>query len=111
MVFLKSLRLRSNDFFMTLIELKTSLQLSEPPKGINTYLIALWHDEKGNWEEAHNIIQDIDNSNGAWIHAYLHRKEGDKGNAQYWYNRAGKNFPKVNLEEEWEEISSHFLNR
>jgi hypothetical protein len=67
-------------------------------------LVALWYDSKGNWEQAHNIVQDINGSMACWIHAYLHRKEGDLGNAGYWYSRAGKNRPAVDLETEWEEL-------
>lgn len=95
---------------MTLAEFKTTLNGSVPPEGINDFLKALWFDAKGKWEEAHNIVQDINNPEGAWIHAYLHRKEGDEGNARYWYNLAGKKFPKISLTEEWEEIVYYFLN-
>ena len=52
--------------------------------------LALWHAMKNNWEMAHNIVQDINTNNSSWIHAYLHRFEGDLSNANYWYNRAGK---------------------
>ncbi|MAH25955.1 MAG: hypothetical protein CMI19_03230 [Opitutae bacterium] len=67
---------------------------------------SLWWAKKGNWEKAHNIAQDIATNDGSWIHAYLHRVEGDLGNAAYWYRRAGK-FVKTNedLDQEWEEIS------
>ncbi len=91
---------------MTFVEFTSSVQWTNAPSGINIYLQALWHDAKGNWEIAHTIIQDIDTPEGMWIHAYLHRKEGDDSNARYWYGRAGKKFPKVSLDEEWEEIVS-----
>ena len=67
---------------------------------------SLWWAQKGNWEKAHNIAQDIETNDGSWIHAYLHRVEGDLGNAAYWYRRAGK-FVKTNedLDQEWEEMS------
>lgn len=74
-------------------------------------MLALWNDAKGNWEEAHNIVQKIDHPDGAWVHAYLHRKEGDEFNAKFWYDLAGKKFPTTALEEEWEEIASYFLGR
>ena len=83
---------------------KESLQNSTPPEGISPYLKALWYDGKNDWETAHNIIQDIENNNGSWIHAYLHRKEGDIWNADYWYRRANKKRPDVSLEEEWGNI-------
>jgi hypothetical protein len=94
---------------MTLSEFKSSLSEDAPAKGTNLFLQALWNDAKGNWDKAHIIVQDIDNDDGAWIHAYLHRKEGDESNARYWYNRARKRIPGISLREEWEEIASYFL--
>ncbi len=68
------------------------------------YLQALIEDQKGNWEQAHDLIQDLTSPEAAWIHAFLHRKEGDVSNARYWYHRANKPFPTVSLSEEWETI-------
>jgi hypothetical protein len=82
----------------------SSLADGAPPSVISVYLQALWYDAKGNWEKAHTIVQDIDDKKAAWVHAYLHRKEGDNGNARYWYSRAGKAFPSVSLQQEWEMI-------
>ncbi len=73
-------------------------------------LKALWYDAKGNWEASHDIAQEIHDYLGSWIHAYLHRKEGDRFNAGYWYRRAGKTFPKVNLEEEHLQLVEFVLN-
>ncbi|MBX2923102.1 MAG: hypothetical protein KF746_12965 [Chitinophagaceae bacterium] len=87
-----------------------SLEQPSPPSPVSLYLQALWYDGKGDWEKAHDIIQHVEDSTAAWIHAYLHRKEGDNGNARYWYNRAGKRFPSVSLQEEWEEITSALLH-
>ncbi|MBX3254522.1 MAG: hypothetical protein KF862_10305 [Chitinophagaceae bacterium] len=87
-----------------------SLEQSSPPSPVSLYLQALWYDGKGDWDKAHDIIQHVEDSTAAWIHAYLHRKEGDNGNARYWYNRAGKKFPFVSLQEEWEEITSALLH-
>ena len=67
-------------------------------------LKALWYEGVGDWTASHNIAQDIPSSWGSWIHAYLHRKEGDKWNAGYWYGRAGREFPKAGLEEEFKEL-------
>jgi hypothetical protein len=89
---------------MNFDDFKATLDNQQPPKGISNLLQALWHDARGDWETAHNISQDDDTNNGLWIHAYLHRKEGDIGNASYWYARAGKKKPFVSLEEEWEII-------
>ena len=72
-------------------------------------LRALWEDAKGNWEGAHEWAQKEDTSSGAWVHAYLHRKEGDPGNASYWYRRAGRPFPKSSLEAEWGNIAAELL--
>lgn len=97
--------------FMTLAEFKASLSQSDPPEGLSTLLQALWYEGKDDWEQAHNIAQDISSAEGSWIHAYLHRKEGDQGNAAYWYSRAGKPVPRLSLEHEWEQIVSALLAR
>jgi hypothetical protein len=81
-----------------------SLSANEPSEIISVHLKALWYDAKGNWEKAHKLIQDVEDKDASWIHAYLHRKEGDISNANYWYNRAGKIRPIFSLEKEWEEI-------
>lgn len=86
-----------------------SLDAETPPQGISVYLQALWYDGKNDWEKAHTIAQEIQDHDGAWIHAYLHRKEGDPGNARYWYNRAGRPVPAITLAKEWEELVLHFL--
>ena len=85
---------------MKLEEFKASLQSSEPPAGFSVYHSSLWYDAKGEWERAHELIQDIQSSTASWIHAYLHRKEGDIGNADYWYSKAGKRRPEYSLEQE-----------
>ncbi len=78
-----------------------SLSSSKPPEGISVYLQALWYDGKGDWNKAHELIQDIEDNTAAWVHAYLHRKEGDLGNAGYWYARAKRSVPSYSLHEEW----------
>jgi hypothetical protein len=94
---------------MTFPEFNNSLSNSQPPVSLSPYLQALWFDKKEDWEKAHTIIQDIDDSTAAWIHAYLHRKEGDLGNADYWYHRAQRKRPAVSLAEEWESIVKTLL--
>jgi len=89
---------------MTYDEFKTSLSEPLPPASLNSLLVALWYDGKSDWTRAHNLAQEVDTKEGSWIHAYLHRKEGDSGNASYWYSRAGKKMPSFSLEREWEEI-------
>ncbi|MCL6265657.1 hypothetical protein [Flagellimonas myxillae] len=72
----------------------------QPPESWPDALRALWYDAKGDWNASHDIAQDLHTSMGSWIHAYLHRKEGDRWNAGYWYRQAGEPFPEVSLEEE-----------
>lgn len=71
------------------------------PHGLSPALRALWHDRRGDWEEAHRIVMDESGEAEAWVHAYLHRREGDLPNADYWYRRAGKATARGPLEEEW----------
>lgn len=83
---------------------KDSLEHDTPPIGLTIQLEALWYDGKGDWERAHDLVNDLDDKQSAHVHAYLHRKEGDLWNADYWYRRAGRQRPEVTLEEEWEEL-------
>ena len=78
-----------------------------PPPGSSLALQALWHDARGDWERAHQCAQEEHGRDGSWVHAYLHRKEGDLGNAGYWYTRAGRAMPAktVTLEAEWAAIA------
>ncbi len=70
----------------------------------------MWLDGKGDWNGAHEIAQDLRSPEGSWIHAYLHRKEGDTGNAAYWYHRANKPVCNTSLEAEWDSIVSALLS-
>lgn len=94
---------------MNLSSFKESLSSPEPPPEASVYLKALWYDARQDWNRSHILIQEVEDENAAWIHAYLHRKEGDTGNADYWYRRAGKKRPAVSLEKEWEEIVTALL--
>ncbi|WP_422348227.1 hypothetical protein [Flagellimonas sp.] len=89
-----------HDFLQTLVG-------TNPPKGWSLPLQSLWYDAKGDWEASHDIAQDLHTAMGSWIHAYLHRKEGDEWNAGYWYRQAGRPFPKHSLEEELQELVEH----
>ncbi len=83
---------------------------AEPPDELSLSLVALWHDARGDWTTAHEIVQDIDSQTAARVHAYLHRKEGDESNARYWYGAAGKPFPgKQSLQEEWRSLVEELL--
>jgi hypothetical protein len=94
---------------MTLEEFEHSLTGNEPPLGLSLPLKALWHDKKGDWEKAHDLAQQAANHEGSWVHAYLHRKEGDLENARYWYRRAGQNEARQSLEEEWRQLVDELL--
>ena len=84
---------------------------STPPVGVSRAVQALWHDARGDWERAHACAQEEKGRDGSWVHAYLHRKEGDEGNAGYWYARARRPVPAsgVTLEAEWMDIARELL--
>ena len=86
---------------MTLNDFRQSLTAAEPPAGLTLALAGLWWDAKGDWTRAHESTQQDDGENGAWVHAYLHRKEGDQSNAAYWYRRASKPVCREPLDTEW----------
>jgi hypothetical protein len=94
---------------MTLEEFRDSLSRAEAPPGLNLALAGLWWDAKGDWGRAHESAQQDEGPEGSWVHAYLHRKEGDSSNAGYWYRRAGKNPSRLALQEEWLEIVKSLL--
>jgi hypothetical protein len=79
------------------------------PDDIPVLLQALLLDAVGDWDSAHRIAQNVFTKDGSWVHAYLHREEGDHPNAAYWYSNAGRRMPDTTLEEEWEEISRELL--
>jgi len=94
---------------MTLAEFQLSQTQSTPPSDLSPALQSLWYDAKGDWEKAHELTQEAADPSGDWVHAYLHRKEGDESNARYWYTRAGKPVYSGPLEEEWAAISEALL--
>ena len=94
---------------MNAAEFKASLSGAAPAPQPSAPLAALWWAAKGDWDQAHKIVQDEESSEAAWVHAYLHRVEGDIGNAGYWYRRAGKPTATSSLEAEWEAIASALL--
>jgi hypothetical protein len=95
---------------VTLNDFRATLRDSRPPEGCKSALVALWYDARGDWEEAHRVAQAVDDEDGAWVHAYLHRKEGDSGNARHWYRRACRTFADDTLPEEWERIVRTILD-
>jgi hypothetical protein len=94
---------------MDLMEFKASLGAASPPSNLTDALRALWYEASGNWEFAHELAQAQDDPRGAWVHAYLHRKEGDMANARYWYGRAGQPDATMSLDAEWEAIVTILL--
>jgi hypothetical protein len=92
--------------FKASLDFKESLAGTAPAANLGPPLAALWWAAKGNWDQAHKIVQDEDTAEAAWVHAYLHRVEGDLGNAGYWYRQAGQPVAKDKLESEWERIVS-----
>jgi hypothetical protein len=95
---------------MDLKTFRASLTESAPPGELPPALSALWHEAKDDWNRAHNIVQEEQDRDSAWVHAYLHRKEGDLDNAGYWYRRARKPISDESLSSEWEAIVSALLN-
>jgi hypothetical protein len=90
-------------------DFRASLSGAGPAPGLDAPLAGLWWAAKGQWDEAHRIVQGEATAAAAWVHAYLHRVEGDLGNAGYWYRQAGKPIAKDSLESEWERITSALL--
>lgn len=93
---------------MTFEEFLASVKNPAPPP-VGDALRALWHDARGDWEAAHSVAQDVHSDAGSWVHAYLHRKEGDQSNAAYWYHCAGKPVARGPLEAEWKAIAAALL--
>ena len=94
---------------MTVDEFRESVGQMAPPAGLSLALQAMWYDAKGDWDAAHRAAQAQDDRVGAWVHAYLHRVEGDDDNAAYWYRRAGRPVSKQTLPEEWDTIVAELL--
>jgi hypothetical protein len=94
---------------MSIDEFRQSLTDAQPPANLSKVLQALWHEAKGDWASAHDILQHEESANGAWVHAYLHRVEGDAGNAAYWYRRAGRPISQQSLADEWNTLVAAML--
>lgn len=94
---------------MDLPTFKKSLDRDAPPADLGRALAALWHEAMGDWDQAHRLAQGPKDADCAWVHAYLHRVEGDKSNAEYWYRRAEKPPTSAPLKQEWDEIAGALL--
>ena len=92
-------------------EFKQTVSDGSMPSGLSPALQGLWQEARGKWAAAHKTVQDAGDESSAWVHAYLHRKEGDTSNAGYWYSRAGRAMPADPLDKEWEHIVETLLNK
>jgi len=95
---------------MTLDEFERCALRADPPRDLSPALTALWHDARGEWDAAHRTVQSDPGAQAAWVHAYLHRKEGDASNAGYWYRRAARPAAEGALEHEWRAIAAALLD-
>ncbi len=86
---------------MNAAEFRKAVLLDAPPEGARATFAALWWDAKGDWARAHGLVDELETAEGMAVHAYLHRKEGSADNAVYWYQRAGRQFYRESLEDEW----------
>ena len=96
---------------MTVEDFQRSVAEGERPARLSVPLAALWWVRRGDWEEAHRCVQDDPSEDASWVHAHLHRLEGDEGNAAYWYSRAGRSLPQVETAEEWRLIVAVMLEK
>lgn len=94
---------------MTIDEFRSTLDAPAPPS-LPPLLRALWFDARGDWDTAHGLAQSVESPEGAWVHGYLHRKDGDPSNARYWYRRAGRPEATDSLEHEWHRLVEALLD-
>lgn len=94
---------------MEIQEFRNTIESGNLPPEQSLHVQALWYDKKGNWEKAHSLIDHLNDKHSSHVHAYLHRKEGDIWNADYWYKKAGKTRPHMSLDEEWEQLVLLYL--
>lgn len=94
---------------MTYDEFILTIENNELPSSLPLYMQALWWDARGNWQKAHSLIDSLDDKNSCIVHAYLHRKEGDTWNADYWYRRANAKRPDKGLDEEWRSLAMDLI--
>lgn len=85
------------------------LEMNPENESLDPAMLALWFDGKGDWDKAHDQVDQLSGKTAARVHAYLHRKEGDLWNADYWYAKAGEKRPSMSLDEEWKDLVERFL--
>ena len=91
-------------------EFLTSLRVNELPEGCAAEVAALWWDAKGDWARAHGLVDELETPEAMAVHAYLHRKEGVEWNADYWYRRAGRQYRREGLRDEWQALVEGLLD-
>lgn len=94
---------------MRLQEFRASISADELPQKVPAPVQALWWDARGEWARAHELVNDLETPEAMAVHAYLHRKEGQDWNADYWYRRAGRKYHRPELEDEWEALAEGLL--
>jgi hypothetical protein len=94
---------------MTFTEFESTLSQPQPPSGLSSALAGLWWAAKDDWDTAHKLVMDEGGKDCAWVHAYLHRVEGDSDNAGYWYREAGRAASNGPLPTEWAAIAADLL--
>jgi hypothetical protein len=95
---------------VTPAEFKRSLTKAKSPAGLSPALAGLWWAGKDDWDKAHTLVMSEEDADCAWVHAYLHRVEGDLGNAHYWYRRARRRPAEGDLAAEWAAIAAALLD-
>jgi hypothetical protein len=96
---------------MNITAFQNSLQGDSPPSELSPALESLWWDKKGNWSRAHRLVDELETHEAMAVHAYLHRKEGEQWNANYWYRRAGRSFYRQELGNEWTALVEALLTK
>jgi hypothetical protein len=92
-------------------QFKASIAGAEPPADLSAPLAALWWDAKADWARAHSLVDELESKDGMAVHAYLHRKEGSDWNANYWYDRSGRDHHRPSLDDEWKALVDALLNK
>jgi hypothetical protein len=96
---------------MNTVAFQATIQDDTPPASLSAPLEALWWDKKGEWSRAHELVDELETTEGMAVHAYLHRKEGEQRNADYWYRLAGRTYFRVQLSEEWNALVQGLLRK
>ncbi len=94
---------------MNIQDFKSSLRADTPPASFTKLQQALWYANKGMWNKAHSLVQSIMSPDAAWLHALLHREEGDKANASFWYTIAARQFPTISIQDELNELNQKLI--